>query len=94
MDAAAVVGRLLAAGFSEMRPRLRLVARVRRRGTGLVAAARAQLEVAVEVGDAVEIGRPVPQLLDHEMDHDAVPALHVALDLARTIRRAPMTIRR
>jgi len=56
---------------------LRPVARVRRRGTGLIAGAGAQLKATVQVGNAVEVGRPVPQLLDHEVDHDAF-ALHGA----------------
>ena len=50
---------------------------VARIGAHLVAAAVGQPEVLVDLGDGIELGRPVPQLLGDEMDHQAL-ALHVA----------------
>ena len=64
---------------------------------GLVATALAQLEAAVEIGDAVEIGRPVPQAIGHEMDHarpvSSVLSTRCTLP-ATPSRREPMTMRR
>jgi len=54
-----------------VRPRIRPV------GAGLVAAAMLEREGLVDLGDAVELGRPVPQPFGHEMDHQPF-ALHPA----------------
>ena len=46
-----------------------------------------QAEVVVDVGDAVEVGRPVPELFGDEMDHDIV-SFALALDLAAHAEQA------
>src|SRR5713226_9367874 len=51
-------------------------ATVSRIGADLVAAAAGQVE-AVDVGDGIELGRPVPELFGDEMDHQPL-ALHTA----------------
>jgi hypothetical protein len=51
-------------------------AAVARIGADLVAAAAGQVEL-VDVGDGIELGRPVPELLGDEMDHQPL-ALHAA----------------
>ena len=48
-------------------------------GAGFVAAAGDEMEGLVDIGDAVEIGRPVPELFSDEMDHDMIFFAH-ALD--------------
>src|SRR3569833_3314271 len=85
VDAAAVVGL-----FLRTRTWPGLVARIGRRGMSLVAASHAQLKVAIEIGDAIEIGRPFPQPLGYEMEHQPGRAvlLHVALDLAGDAEQA------
>ena len=71
-------------------------AAVARVGADLVAAAAIQVEL-VDLGDRIEVGRPVPQLLGNDVDHVAVllvGALHMAAyaEQARAHDDAPMRV--
>src|SRR5262245_13683239 len=77
-DAAAIITRLGRWGFLQaMSRRIRFGdkdASVARIGADLVAATAGEMEL-VDVGDRIELGRPVPELFGDEMDHQSL-ALH------------------